>query len=89
MKKSGVSSLATLLLALATAGGAIDGAVAQSYPTAPIRMMVGFPPGGVADILARIVGPKLADSISPPRWSPRPRPTATCFSYSPPPTRST
>jgi tripartite-type tricarboxylate transporter receptor subunit TctC len=66
MKKSGGSSLATLLLALATAGGAIDGAVAQGYPTAPIRMMVGFPPGGVADILARIVGPKLADSLGQP-----------------------
>ncbi len=66
MEKRRVSSLVKLLFALATVAGAIDGALAQSYPTAPIRMVVGFPPGGVADILARIIGPKLADSLGQP-----------------------
>jgi tripartite-type tricarboxylate transporter receptor subunit TctC len=66
MEKRTVSGLVTLLFALATTAGAIDGALAQSYPTAPIRMVVGFPPGGVADVLARIIGPKLADSLGQP-----------------------
>lgn len=35
---------------------------AQSYPARPVRMIVGFPPGGGTDILARIVAQKLADS---------------------------
>lgn len=36
---------------------------AQQYPVRPIRMVVGFPPGGAADILARIVGARMAESM--------------------------
>jgi len=36
---------------------------AQGYPTKNIRLLVGFAPGGANDILARIVGQKLADSM--------------------------
>lgn len=43
------------------AGGA-DGS-AQSYPTKPIRFLVGFPPGGTNDIVARVVAPKLAEYL--------------------------
>ncbi|MGH8831202.1 MAG: twin-arginine translocation signal domain-containing protein, partial [Polaromonas sp.] len=32
---------------------------AQSWPSGPIRIIVGFPPGGGADALARVVGLKL------------------------------
>lgn len=34
----------------------------SAYPSKPIRMIVGFPPGGAVDILARIVGQKLTDT---------------------------
>ena len=33
---------------------------AQSWPSGPIRIVVGFPPGGGADALARVVGLKLS-----------------------------
>ena len=33
---------------------------AQTLPTGPIRIVVGFPPGGGTDALARVVGQKLA-----------------------------
>ncbi|MBI4189798.1 MAG: tripartite tricarboxylate transporter substrate binding protein [Betaproteobacteria bacterium] len=38
-------------------------AQAQQYPTKPIRMVVGFPPGGAADILGRIAAKSLSESL--------------------------
>jgi tripartite-type tricarboxylate transporter receptor subunit TctC len=34
---------------------------AQDFPARPVRVIVPFPPGGGADALARLLGPKLAD----------------------------
>ena len=44
------------LLALAAAS-----ALAQSFPSRPVRVIVPFPPGGGADTLARIMEPRLAE----------------------------
>jgi len=37
-------------------------AAAQTYPVKTVRMVVGFPPGGPTDVLARIVAQKLGES---------------------------
>ena len=38
-------------------------AIAQSYPARPIRLTVGFPPGGNANFAARAVASKMAQSL--------------------------
>jgi len=59
--------LASALLALALASGlltATSPANAQaSYPSRPIHMVVGFPPGGSNDMVARILAPRLGELL--------------------------
>jgi tripartite-type tricarboxylate transporter receptor subunit TctC len=39
---------------------------AQAYPTKPIRVLVGFPPGGGTDMLARAMGIELSKALGQP-----------------------
>jgi tripartite-type tricarboxylate transporter receptor subunit TctC len=39
---------------------------AQAYPTRPVRLIVGFPAGGVGDLLARLMGQWLSDRLGQP-----------------------
>jgi tripartite-type tricarboxylate transporter receptor subunit TctC len=41
-------------------------APAQPYPTRPIRLLVSFPPGGAADLVARTVGQPLSERLGQP-----------------------
>ena len=41
-------------------------AAAQEYPTKSIEIVVGFPPEGSNDVVARILAPKLAEILAVP-----------------------
>jgi tripartite-type tricarboxylate transporter receptor subunit TctC len=59
-----MTRLRTLCLGIAALLAASSCAFAQPYPNQAVRIVVPFTPGSAADILARIVGDKLAE-----RWS--------------------
>jgi tripartite-type tricarboxylate transporter receptor subunit TctC len=39
---------------------------AQAYPTGPVRILVGFPPGGAVDVAARVISPWLSEQLGQP-----------------------
>jgi tripartite-type tricarboxylate transporter receptor subunit TctC len=39
---------------------------AQTYPTRPVRLIAGFPPGGVVDTFARLIGQWLSERLGQP-----------------------
>ena len=55
--------LATVAAALPALSGS---ARAQAYPSKPLRWLVGFPPGGGADTVARVMGSWLSERLEQP-----------------------
>jgi tripartite-type tricarboxylate transporter receptor subunit TctC len=41
-------------------------AIAQTYPSKPIRMVIAFPPGGTSDFVGRVVAQKLSENLGQP-----------------------
>lgn len=58
MKQWGVGFVLTM--------GCVLGALAQTFPQKPIKVVIGFPPGGGIDIVARLIAPKLSESLGQP-----------------------
>jgi tripartite-type tricarboxylate transporter receptor subunit TctC len=52
-----------LAMACAFLLGGVAGALAVDYPTRPVRWIVGYPPGGSTDIVARIIGQWLSQRL--------------------------
>jgi len=55
---------AVLALAMLTAMGVAAPVAAQAYPNKPIKLYVGFPPGGGSDTLARLIGGALPTRLN-------------------------
>src|SRR5262245_66580820 len=63
----GLRTMRTLAVAMALAvASAIAGAMAQSYPSRPVTVIVPFAAGGVTDIVARIVAERMRTSLGQP-----------------------
>ncbi len=50
-------------LAMALASAAIQPAMAQAFPSKPVRMVVGFAPGGSTDKLARVLAQAMTETL--------------------------
>lgn len=59
----GENALLVLACAGAIAAATCHAQTADSYPQRPVKLVVGFPPGGAADAQARVIAAKLGDSL--------------------------
>jgi tripartite-type tricarboxylate transporter receptor subunit TctC len=58
-RRTAIALIAIGLSAFASIGGAS----ALDYPTRPVRWVVGYPPGGATDIIARLIGQRLSERL--------------------------
>ncbi|HEV7800852.1 MAG TPA: tripartite tricarboxylate transporter substrate binding protein [Burkholderiales bacterium] len=53
----------TVLLAAVISATLTSQGLAQTYPSKPVRMVVGFPAGGPTDIVSRTIAPKMSEGL--------------------------
>jgi tripartite-type tricarboxylate transporter receptor subunit TctC len=67
MTRNRRSMKSTVILLLGAIAAAMPfSAMAQGYPSKPLRLVIGFPPGGGADIVGRQIAPRLGDLLGQP-----------------------
>ena len=57
MRSLGSIAVATALVL------ACGGAIAQAYPSKPVRLIAPFPPGGTSDVLSRLLAQRLSETL--------------------------
>ncbi len=61
-----LGAIRVCIAAVLAAGAVVGTAAAQAYPSKPVRLVIGFPPGGPADIFGRILAQGLSASLATP-----------------------
>ncbi len=85
MKQPQLQSLLVLAAAgISSAAGAQAIPKEPAYPARPIRMVVPFTPASATDIIARIIGPRLAEKLGWPNFSDRRRVSTRAVTSLPP-----
>src|SRR5438552_12971948 len=65
MRRARVRQLRVFAL-VAFALGFAAAALAQSWPSKPIKIVIPFPPGNTMDIMTRLIGPKMTERLGQP-----------------------
>ena len=61
-----MKKLADLVVGVMSLAAVVSPAAQMNYPEKPIRLVVGFPPGQQTDVVGRLLGLKLAESMGKP-----------------------
>ena len=59
-------SVMALTLSLFSLGSALAQSTSAAWPNKPVRLVVAFPAGGLADVMARILVPQLSEALGQP-----------------------